>query len=66
MTPSPIFLESGLRFYGQVPRDYHESRAIGGKDWAWLCYESIEWMPNRDNLISLLERVRADLTNPRL
>ncbi len=66
VSSSPIFLETGLRYHGQVPRDYHKNCTVAEEGWAWLCYESIDWAPNRDNLISLLERVRADLTNPRL
>ena len=64
--PSRIFLETGLRFKGRVPTDYHEGYRIDGYGWAWLCYQSIDWQTQRDNLISLLERVRADLSKPSL
>lgn len=63
---SHIYLETGLRFKGRIPTDYHEGYRIDGKGWAWLCYQSIDWQSQRDNLISLLERVRADLSKPSL
>lgn len=60
---SRVYVPSGLKFHGRTPPDYHEG--IGPKGWAWWCYESIDWDPCRDNLITFFEIVRAHMTNPR-
>ena len=61
---SYIYVEAGLRFGGRRPADYTEGHRFAGIKWAWWCYENIGWDPLRDNLVTLLERVRADLSNP--
>ena len=60
---SSIFIERGLRFHGRTPADYREGWG-NLTDWAWICYEALSWDPHRDNLYTLLEMLRADLTNP--
>lgn len=61
---SGVFLPSSLRFQAQQLRDLHESDPPDPGEWAWFCYEYIKWDPRRDNLITFLEMVRADLTDP--
>lgn len=61
---SHVYLLSGLRYRGRKLRDLHEHVTPGWGDWAWFCYQSIEWDPHRDDLVTFLEVVRADLTNP--
>ena len=63
---SSIYLDSGLRYLGRIPNDYHEGHGVGGERLAWWCYQSMAWDPRRDNLITLLERVRADLSSPEM
>lgn len=57
-----IYFPEGLRYQGNRPLDYHEG--FGPPGWAWWCYERIDWVPWRDNLLTLLETLRAHLTNP--
>ena len=63
-----VFVPSSLRFHGQELRDLHPGTkpSFGPRtvDWAWLCYEHIDWDPHHDDLIKFLEMVRADLTDP--
>ena len=61
---SEVFLPGSLRFCGRQLRDLHDSEAPAPGVWAWFCYQYIRWDPRRDNLITFLEMVRADLTNP--
>ena len=45
--------------------DLHKSTPFRGNDgWAWFCYERIDWDPNWDDLVTLLEMIRSDLANP--
>lgn len=57
-----VFVPSALRFHGKKPEDFHEH---GGptSDWAWWCYERIDWNPCKDDLISFFELLRAHMTH---
>lgn len=57
-----VYVPEGLKFHGRTPNDYHQG--IGRRGWAWWCYESIDWDPCRDDLISFFEIVRAHMTDP--
>ena len=60
-----IFLPKGLRYQGLILKDYHEHVLYKGSNkWCWVCYQNIQWDPNWDDLITLLEMIRADLNNP--
>jgi hypothetical protein len=59
---SHILVPSDLRFRGREPKDFHPWAGPDG--WAWWCYERIDWDPCRDNLITLLEVIRAHMTHP--
>ena len=64
-----VFVAPNLMFQGRRLRDLHPNttprfQTPGYGPWAWLCYEHITWEPHRDDLIHLLEMIRADLTNP--
>lgn len=59
---SKLYVPDDLRYMGRKPRDFHDNYSDG---WAWWCYESIEWNPCRDNLITFFEMLRADMTNPK-
>jgi len=60
---SHVFVPRGLRYRGRKPKDYHED--VGpSKDWAWWCYEYINWDPCRDDLITFFELLRAHMTKP--
>ena len=61
---SLVYLPQGLRYQGRVLRDLHEEVTPSWGKWAWFCYQWIRWNPRRDDLIGLLEMVRADLTDP--
>ncbi|MBN2212277.1 MAG: hypothetical protein JW709_12840 [Sedimentisphaerales bacterium] len=58
------YLPKHLRFNGRKMRDLHETSGPGWGDWAWFCYEYVNWNPHRDDLIKTLEMIRADLTKP--
>ena len=62
-----IYLPKDLRFRSTKLEDLHESSSPceGDEDWAWFCYEHIQWDPNYDDLATLLEMIRADLNNPK-
>jgi hypothetical protein len=61
--PSRLYVPRGLLYHGRKPEDYHEESGPS-KSWAWWCYESIDWDPCRDNLITFFELLRAHMTNP--
>lgn len=61
---SRLYLPRWLRFRGRKLRDLHENVTPGCPNWAWFCYQWIQWDPCRDDLIAFLEMVRADLTDP--
>ncbi len=58
-----IYLSKKLRFKNRMPKHLHEGTNPGWGDWAWFCYEKIDWNPVRDDLIKLMEMIRADLTD---
>ena len=64
-----IYVSPTLRFYGRRLKDVHEGTTPiyltpGFGPWAWFCYQTINWDPLEDDLIVLLEMIRADLTDP--
>ena len=66
-----IYVPGELRYEGCELRDIHEAstpsfKTPGFSGWAWMCYEHIDWDSCRDDLITLIETIRADLTNPPL
>lgn len=61
---SRVYLPPDVLYRGMDLRDLHPSDAPAWGEWAWFCYQEIRWDPARDNLMTFLEMVRADLTNP--
>jgi hypothetical protein len=59
-----ILVEAGLRYRGYKPADYYEGHQWAPPGWAWWCYQKMEWNPGHDNLVSLLELVRTDMSKP--
>lgn len=63
-----IYMPPDVTFRGQRLRDLHSGKPkaspLGFGPWAWLCYEAIHWDPMSDELITLIEMIRADLTDP--
>lgn len=59
-----VYVPSNLRYRDRRPQDFHEHSGPT-PDWAWWCYERIEWNPAKDNLVTFFELLRAHLTNPR-
>jgi len=59
-----VYVPADLRFEGRKPEDFHEHSGPT-RDWAWWCYERIDWNPCKDDLITFFELLRAHLTNPR-
>ena len=59
---SHIYTDPDLRFRGRKLEDLHENVNPGWGNWAWLCYEWINWDPNTDDLVKFMEMVRSDLT----
>ena len=67
---SRLFVSPTLRFHRRQIKDLHpgtrpEWQTPGFGPWAWWCYEAVNWDPRRDNIITFMEMVRADMTNPR-
>lgn len=65
---SGIFLPRSIRYHDRELRDLHprtRPRVRCRGKWAWFCYQWIHWDPMWDDLVKLLEMVRADLTNPK-
>ena len=59
-----VYVPAKLRFRGREPEDFHAF--CGPSDnWAWWCYEKIDWNPCKDNLIVFFELLRAHMTNPK-
>jgi hypothetical protein len=61
---TPLYVRPYLLFSGQPLADVHPDTTPGWGNWAWFCYRRIDWNPHRDNLITFMEMVRADLTDP--
>jgi hypothetical protein len=61
---SHVYMRPHLRYHNRLLDDLHTSITPGWGDWAWLCYQWISWDAHNDNLITFLEMVRADLTDP--
>ncbi len=66
---SRVFLSAGLRYRRRRLSEYREQvhpslPTPGFGPWAWLCYENIQWSPRNDNLVTFIEMLRGDLTNP--
>ena len=60
---SNVYLPKGLLFEGEKPADYHENHGPDD-DWAWWCYQEIQWDLCKDDLITFFELLRAHMTNP--
>jgi len=61
---SSLFLPLGLKFRNKKLKDYHPYDGPNN-EWAWWCYERIDWDPCKDNLITFFEILRTDMTKPR-
>jgi hypothetical protein len=66
-----VYVPRKLRYRHSKIEDVHLGvgpwfKTPGWRSWAWLCYERIDWNPWRDNLITFIEMLRANLTNPKL
>lgn len=64
-----IYVTPFLQFCGRDLKDLHYNwkpgyATPGFGPWGWWCYVQIRWCPKRDNLIRLVEMIRADMTNP--
>ena len=59
-----IYIPSQLRYKGKILKAVYSNVNPGWGDWAWLCYKQIKWDPTRDDLVSLMEIIRIDLTHP--
>lgn len=60
-----IYVPQSLLYQGRELKDFHSHSSPHPGDWAWLCFERIDWNATRDDLVRLLEMIRAYLTNPR-
>jgi hypothetical protein len=61
---SHIYVPCGIRFMGRPLQDVHEEFPYRRGDWAWFCYQKIQWDPCQDDLVRLMELNRAYLTDP--
>ena len=62
---SHVYLPLKLRFKGRKLPYLHEYVTPGWGEWAWYCFQSIQWDPIRDDLVNFMEIIRTELTNPR-
>jgi len=53
-----------LLYQGHVLQSYDVRDVPGLGRWGYLCYRGIRWRPCSDNLVTLTEMLRVDLTNP--
>ena len=60
-----IYLPADLRFRGRELASFYRRQKEMPGNWAWFCYNQIQWDIHQDNLIGFLEMIRADLTNPK-
>jgi len=60
---SHVYVPRDLRYRGRKPKDFHEWLGPS-KDWAWWCYQSIQWDPCKDDLITFFELLRGHMSNP--
>jgi hypothetical protein len=61
---SKLYLPSLIRYRGHMLDEFRPQINPGWGNWAWCCFQRIDWDPHRDNLITFFELVRAHLTNP--
>ena len=61
---SGVYIPLDVRFGGRKLRSVYKRSAGGWGEWGWLCYKWIRWDPCSDNLVTLMEMIRAHLTNP--
>lgn len=59
-----VYVPSILRYKGRKPEDFHQNSGPTD-EWAWWCYEKIDWDPCKDNLVTFFELLRAHMTNPK-
>ncbi len=64
-----VYVWPQLQFHGRALRDQHPETTPGFHTpgfgpWAWWCYQTIRWIPSRDDLVRFVEMVRADMINP--
>jgi hypothetical protein len=60
-----VYLPNDLRYRGRKLVDLHLWTTPGWGNWAYFCYNRINWDPQRDDLVRFLEMIRADLTDPK-
>ncbi|HML74400.1 MAG TPA: E2/UBC family protein [Anaerohalosphaeraceae bacterium] len=59
-----IYLPADLRFHGKKLDEFRDHHDPDLGDWGWFCFENIDWDMTRDDLNSLMEIIRTNLTNP--
>lgn len=64
-----VFVPPWLTYRGRKLKDIHPNQSPSFETpefgpWAWLCYEDVRWYPSRDDLLTFVEMVRSDLSNP--
>lgn len=61
---SHVYLNPKLRFRGRKLSDLHEYTTPGWGEWAWYCFQSIQWDMIRDDLVNFMDIIRTELSNP--
>jgi hypothetical protein len=59
-----IYLPASLRFHGRQLDEFRDHHDPYLGEWGWFCFEDINWDMTRDDLNSLMEIIRTNLTNP--
>ncbi len=59
-----LYVRPDLRYQGHVIKSFYVKDLPRWGKWGWLCYRGIRWDPCSDNLVTLMEMIRADLTKP--
>jgi hypothetical protein len=64
LLPHAAYIAPGLLYHGQVPYNVVERQGPGWGQWSWLCIVRIDWNPQRDDLVRVLEMIRTFLSYP--
>jgi hypothetical protein len=55
--PTRVFVTSKLRFEGRRLKDHHRNTSLAELGFAWLCFSRIDWDPNKDDLVTMIDVV---------
>lgn len=67
VTASRLYLPPSIRYQGRILADFHFDKNPGWGDWAWFCFERIDWnASDGDDLVVFFDAVRMCLSDPQV